>query len=59
MMPQAPCKECKDRILGCHSTCKKYLSYRKELNNYNAMVKNEKLLEKALTESKMYRKGHL
>lgn len=58
-MPQAPCKECKDRILGCHSTCKKYLSYRKELNNYNAMVKNEKLLEKALTESKMYRKGHL
>lgn len=59
MMPQAPCKGCKDRILGCHSTCKKYLSYRKELNNYNAMVKNEKLLEKALTESNMYRKGHL
>lgn len=31
---QAPCKNCPDRQLGCHSTCEKYIAfdkYRKEI----------------------------
>ena len=30
----APCKDCPDRVLGCHSVCEKYIAfdkYRKEL----------------------------
>lgn len=26
----APCKDCKDRVLGCHSTCEKYNAFKKE-----------------------------
>lgn len=25
---RAPCKDCKDRMIGCHSTCEKYQAYR-------------------------------
>lgn len=24
----APCKDCEERQIGCHSTCEKYLQYR-------------------------------
>lgn len=24
----APCKDCPDRFVGCHSTCQKYVQYR-------------------------------
>ena len=24
---KAPCKDCKDRKVGCHSTCEKYKAY--------------------------------
>jgi hypothetical protein len=26
----APCKDCPDRFVGCHSTCEKYIQYKKE-----------------------------
>ena len=26
-MAQAPCKNCLDRELGCHSTCEKYIQF--------------------------------
>lgn len=29
-MVKAPCKNCADRDLGCHSTCKPYNDYKKE-----------------------------
>lgn len=25
----APCKDCKDKRVGCHSTCPKYIEYTK------------------------------
>lgn len=31
-MKMSPCKGCKDRIVGCHSNCKKYIEWRKELD---------------------------
>lgn len=26
----APCKDCPDRVVGCHSKCEKYISFRKQ-----------------------------
>lgn len=28
-MLNAPCKDCPDRVVGCHSTCEKYIAFRK------------------------------
>ena len=35
MKPKAPCLDCKDRKVLCHSTCKKYLYFRQELDRIN------------------------
>ena len=35
MKPKAPCLNCEDRHALCHSTCKKYLYFRHELNKIN------------------------
>lgn len=32
----APCKGCKDRYVGCHDKCDKYLAFRKQLDERNA-----------------------
>lgn len=29
---KAPCKDCPNRQIGCHSTCEKYLEFRKEVD---------------------------
>ena len=34
-----PCHRCKDRILGCHSTCESYKEYRAKIEE----VKNKKM----------------
>lgn len=26
----APCKDCPDRVVGCHSSCEKYKAFREE-----------------------------
>lgn len=44
MKPNAPCHNCPDRELGCHATCEKYISYKKELDEINAKIKKEALL---------------
>jgi hypothetical protein len=44
----APCKDCKDRTLHCHSKCEKYLKFRQERDK--ALV-----TEYALKESQNYR----
>ena len=31
----APCKDCPDRELGCHTSCGKYIAYRKTQDEYN------------------------
>ena len=36
-----PCKDCPDRVLGCHKTCEKYLAYREELD----AVREQKIAE--------------
>lgn len=31
VVPQSPCRDCKERFLGCHSTCEAYIKYRKDI----------------------------
>ena len=44
--PSAPCKDCKDRELGCHDWCQLYREFRKELDQYNEVVKKNKEKER-------------
>ena len=39
MKPQSPCKDCKEREVGCHAACKKYAGYCKELESWKQTVK--------------------
>ena len=41
----APCKDCKDRHVGCHSKCEKYLEYKKELQKAKHQEKIDKKIE--------------
>lgn len=41
----APCKDCKDRHVGCHSKCEKYLEYKKELQKAKHQEKINKKIE--------------
>ena len=41
-MNKVPCKDCKDREIGCHSKCKKYLDFKKDLKKTKAKEKYEK-----------------
>lgn len=46
-MNKAPCKDCPDRQVGCHSTCEKYLAFRKERNELNEKTYKQKEVEYA------------
>ena len=41
----APCKDCKDRHVGCHGKCEKYLEYKKELQKAKRREKIDKKIE--------------
>lgn len=36
-MLKAPCKDCTDRDVGCHSVCEKYKAFDKERKEFLAM----------------------
>lgn len=37
----APCKDCPDRHIGCHSECEKYLSFKADVANRKEQQDNE------------------
>lgn len=39
---KAPCRDCTERQLGCHSDCEKYINYRKWQDETNAKIRKEK-----------------
>jgi hypothetical protein len=41
-MNKAPCKDCPDRKVGCHSTCEKYILFRKERDELNEKIYKQK-----------------
>ena len=38
MKPEAPCKNCTDRHLGCHSECEEYIAYKQAAREYTVLV---------------------
>ena len=40
--PIAPCKDCKDRKLGCHSTCQLYIDFDAANKRYKSEVAETK-----------------
>lgn len=40
---KAPCKDCPNRKLHCHSTCKKYLKFLNERQEQRESIHEEKL----------------
>lgn len=51
-MNKAPCKDCPNRQVGCHSTCEKYLTFRKERNELNESIYKQR--EKEYAEYQRY-----
>ena len=41
MIIKAPCKDCKNREIGCHETCELYIQYKKD----NELVKQQRKLD--------------
>lgn len=39
---KTPCRDCKERVLGCHATCQKYIDWKKEVDEYNAKMYADK-----------------
>lgn len=55
-MAKAPCKGCVGRFVGCHSTCTKYIEFRKELDKHNKVVAEKKAIERMLARSEYVNK---
>ena len=47
------CKDCQNRTIDCHSWCEDYKQYRKEVNKYNEVYRNDHLVN----DSPYYREG--
>lgn len=50
---QAPCKVCKDRIVGCHSKCEKYLKFKEENIDESRKIKSARAVYSKLTRDKV------
>lgn len=42
---KAPCKDCPDRKVGCHSVCKKYIEWQQVHNMETEAIKKERKFE--------------
>ncbi len=42
----APCKDCEERVLGCHASCERYLSFKKEADLIRAKVVKQNFLDR-------------
>lgn len=63
-MINAPCKDCRERNLGCHSSCERYAAYKAENDKLRAARMKENMLEGAqiegvLRRKEAYRRGSL
>ena len=44
-MIKAPCKDCVDREPSCHSSCEKYISWKKEFDEQKATIVKARIAE--------------
>ena len=47
-MENSPCKDCKERQVGCHSTCEKYLEWNKKWVDNKIKISEQKYLMKQI-----------
>lgn len=45
-----PCYMCNERSIGCHSTCKRYLSCTEENNKRKEMIRKAKFADKQVND---------
>ena len=55
MKPKAPCLNCSDRRLGCHSKCDKYIWFRERLDILNKQESEARLLESDIKRLKKFK----
>ena len=46
MKNKQPCRYCTDRVVGCHSTCKKYIDWKKEYDERKQKIFENKAKER-------------
>ena len=51
--PGPPCMGCNDRYQSCHSVCKSYLEYRKNLDTFNNNIRSVKRKENSFLDFKI------
>ena len=47
-MLKSPCKNCEDRVVGCHANCKSYIDWAKEHNEAKEKDRKEKIVDFAI-----------
>ena len=40
-----PCKDCMERYIGCHSSCEKYIEWRKEFDEQKKEILKVRIVE--------------
>lgn len=45
MTINSPCKNCEERVLGCHSVCEKYLKFKKDAQEEKEKIIASKIIE--------------
>lgn len=56
--PNAPCKDCPDRVLGCHAICEKYIIFKEKLNEYNQQQRYESINNDCFARKPVDSHGH-
>lgn len=51
-MRETPCKNCKDRKVGCHAVCENYIEWRKMIDEINVKRFEQKRLREFDFESR-------
>ena len=42
MKPKSPCYNCDEWVIGCHSECDLYLTFRRSLDKYNELYRKQR-----------------
>ena len=59
IMAKVPCYKCEDRIVGCHSTCERYIAYRKETDEQNKLIQKNRNLDSLRITYEIYRANRM
>lgn len=55
MKNQTPCKDCFDRTITCHTVCRRYQAWKKELEEFNARRREERAKDDTISDHSIRR----